>query len=79
MAKQINILKEHDVIETNVKKFLEKLHWLKSFSAFIFEFLAILLLFLEILAHFKMLYLLEQLSFSQLKDLILEAALSFLL
>jgi len=31
MAKQINILKEHDMIETNVKKFLEKLHWLKSF------------------------------------------------
>ena len=41
------ILKECDVIETNVKKNVQKLNWLKSYEALIFEFPAILLLFLE--------------------------------
>ena len=44
------------------KIFFEKFNWLKSYLALIFEFPAILLLFL---VHFKMLYLLKQLSFSK--------------
>ena len=62
------ILKEGEEIETNVKKFVKKLNWLMNhFEALIFDIPAILLLFLETIAHFEMLYLLKHLSFSNFR------------
>ena len=49
----------------NCEFFFEKLNWLSSYQAMFFEFPSILLLFLETYAHFKMLHLLKQLSFSK--------------
>ena len=59
------IFKEHDEIDSNVEKFFQKLIWLRNYWALIFEFPAILLLFLETKAPFRMLYLLKQLAFSK--------------
>ena len=62
------ILKEGHEIETNVKTVFEKLNWLKNYWGLIYEIPVILLPFLETKAHFEMLYLLKQLSFSKKKS-----------
>ena len=47
-------MKEGDEIETNVKKKIEQLSWLKNYQDLIFEIFAIFLLFLETKEHFEM-------------------------